>query len=309
MNHNIFIKHIIEKNKIQLAGTNWYIMGDSCASRSTILIIPELNIAFDAGITFEESIDWFFISHVHADHTKGLPEYILNSTQKNPMTVIVPQPVATLLKNYVITMFQMTKNNLNPQIYWNVIEAQISNKFINLKIKNIDFKIEIIKCYHSTPTNGYGFIELRTKLMPIFAEQLQNGFITKQDIDRLYKGDINITSINEIYHFCYLGDTDHNVFYLDKKCTIFNPQLEKYKTIIIECTFLNPQDYKTAKKKKHMYWPNLKIYILAHPHINFILFHFSMKYTYAFIKKFFENENIPNIILLIHDWNAYKNVK
>ena len=190
---------------------------------------------------------------------------------------------------------------------WNVIEASISENvdktqyFLpeTMKIKNIEFKIELIKCTHTIATTGYGFIELRSKLKSEYIG------LSQTDIDNIKLTGITITDIIQVPHFCYLGDTDHNVLYVDKECTLFSPHIEKYKNILIECTFLYDEDSVTAKKNGHMLWKNLRSYIEMHPDNNFILYHFSMKYKSHEIIDFFElpENKFSNVNILIHNFH------
>ena len=60
-----------------------------------------------------------------------------------------------------------------------------------------------------------------------------------------------------------------------------------------------------ASKKNHIYWTHLKPYVLQHPEITFILFHFSLKYKDEEIKEHLENEfkihHIKNVELFLSD--------
>ena len=53
-----------------------------------------------------------------------------------------------------------------------------------------------------------------------------------------------------------------------------------------------------------MLWDNLKPFVLDHPHINFMLFHFSMKHKDSEIIDFFKNQNISNVMPLV--FNQHK---
>jgi ribonuclease Z len=74
-----------------------------------------------------------------------------------------------------------------------------------------------------------------------------------------------------------------------------------YKTIIIECTYIydTEEEIKLAKINKHMHWTNIKDIIKTHNTIQFILIHFSMKYTKKEIEEFFKKENLMNVDILI----------
>lgn len=297
----------VMSRKIPIKGSPWNIVGDSWAARCTIFLIPELGIAFDVGQKSEQHPTHIFISHAHCDHTDGLPALLLEPTTP---TVIVPKPAVPFIKNLVNSYHKSTKYNDNASVKWKIIEALIplnarEDEYVTLQekleIKNIKFEVELIKSKHTIPTTGYGLIELRTKL-----DDKYIGLTQEQINEAKLRGE-NITKIVKIPHICYLGDTTHHVFYLDKNCTLVNPRLEKYGTILVECTFLfnTDEEKNQAKNKKHMHWENLRIYIESHPNINFIISHFSTRYNPKQIIDFFSKVNLPNVFPLVHDLEEY----
>lgn len=293
---------LVSANKIKLPGTQWSLIGYSAAKRNTFLYIPELGIAFDAGLATNMNPTHIFISHAHLDHTGELFRYIIEPAN-GTVTVVMPKPSAHFIKNFVHSSIQMTKHNSKVQPDWNPIEVSVSTiktiepLFLSqiMIIKNFRFKIELFKCTHSVATTGYGFIELRSKLKNEFKNMSQH------ELDELVHNNVMICEDVKISHFCYLGDTDHRVLYENTECTIYNRNLEKYRTIMIECTFLNIEEERNAKKNKHMLWNNLRPYIADHPDQLFILYHFSLRYRPREIIKFFKDAGYTNIIPLVTD--------
>lgn len=292
LNHLHFTK-LLENNKKKI-NSQWSVIFYSWAARNTFLYIPELKIAFDAGLSTEYNPSTFFISHAHYDHVRDLPSYFMDN--KSP-TIIVPVSSADNVKTYVMSALAMSKHNVKQNTNMNIITTSPrDNQFMPniMTFNNVNFKIELFECTHSVQTTGYGFIKLQPKL--------KNEFIGKdqKEIDNAKKNGIEICAINEFYEFVVLGDTNHKIFYEDSQCTKFNKNLEKYSVIIVECTFLLDDKQKDAKNKKHMLWSNLYKYIEKHPNQKFMLYHFSMCYTSEFIVQFFEELNLPNVIPLVH---------
>lgn len=151
--------------------------------------------------------------------------------------------------------------------------------------------VEIIKCYHRIPTISYGFGLKKKKLNPKYIG------LKGKEIVELKKGvDISIEVVKKI--FCFICDTSIKVF--DENPFIFN-----YSTIFIECTFIKEGEEELATKKNHIHWNQLKPYVLSHPDITFMLFHFSLKYKDEEIKEImevkFEKEGINNVELWLSD--------
>ena len=308
MSH-IHIQRIIDNYRIPLIGTPYYVTGESIAARYTTIYIGGLNIMFDCGQNVcEKKPSHVFISHLHADHVRGLSTMLIDKPVKGKsnINVIVPSGSVKYLKKYIDSFFNMTKHSeTHNKIYWNLIDVFCSNNELeqsfmktNIILNKCKFKVELFKCTHTIPTTGYGLIELRNKL-----DDKYKGLPQKK-LEELVKSGTEINKIVELAHFCYLGDTTHHVFYMDKECTIYNTHIEKYKNILVECTFIEKEDIKIAKEKKHMHWDNLKKYIDDHLDINFILYHFSMKYDISIIKTFFATQKYTNVHLLIHDFEV-----
>ena len=297
---------------IKLHNTPWTLIGDSRAARNTMFYIPELDIAFDAGIQTDLKPAIIFISHSHLDHTRELTAYLL---EPNPeLIVFVPKPSHELITNYITAGICMTKHyHGKPDTV--KLKCKISDISIPkdaksiiypdiLTIKNIKFKLEVFKCTHTIATHGYGLIEYRKCLNPIYdVPEYQDPVTGKPDPKKLAKlkqSGCELNIITEIPQICYLLDTDHKMLYKDKDNKYPNTNISKYNNIIIECTFISDDHKQEAKETGHMLWSNLKPFILANPQVHFILCHFSMRYKDQEIKDFFDKENIKNISYVVY---------
>lgn len=294
---------MVESKKIKLPGTPaWEIMGYSQAARKTMLYCQQLHIAFDAGTECTQKPKIIFISHTHYDHICMLISLLLSYEIGETPIIVCPAGSMQYLKNWVAAGIIMTKNNsakahafvasLNfvpaiiPKGMTHVTMPSLTDGSPYTIINKIRFKITLFKCNHSVPTTGYGFTEIRSRLKDEF-KGLPQG-----ELEEIKSRGIDITHEVELDHFCYLLDTDHEV--------LANPELEKFKTLITECTFWDPKDLKTAKQKKHMHFINLKPYVICHPEQTIIAVHMSAKHTDKEIDDMIKAECLPNLIPLIH---------
>jgi len=293
----------------KIPGTCYTLKGWSKAALRTNFYIPELRIMFDAGLSANVSPDHILITHCHSDHTANIPYHLYMCHKK--ISIFSPPESYGRIDNYIKSAYLMSAdiNDVNLldvtklydmiPAYEGKTEITVGEKIEECKDSNGNnifkskggkiIKLEIIKCDHSVPCVGYGISESRIKLKQEY-ENLQGkeiGALKKSGVDVNYKVDFPF--------FCYLGDTSHEV--------LKNPTIEKYLTIMIECTFILPEDHDNAILTKHIYWEYLKPYILSHPNTNFILYHFSQRYQPKQIKEFFDLEfttnNIKNVLIWI----------
>ena len=81
--------------------------------------------------------------------------------------------------------------------------------------------------------------------------------------------------------FAYILDTSI-------KTVADNEWLLNYPVVIIECTFIFDGEEQIATNKKHIHWNQLKPFVLKYPGTQFILTHFSQRYSDYVVASFFE---------------------
>lgn len=292
----------------KLTGTCFTIKGFSIAALRTNFYIPELRIMLDAGLSANVSPDYIFVTHCHSDHTANIPYHLYTCHKK--IAIFAPAESYVRINNYIKSAYLMSadlddEDRLDVTKIYDMIPVYNGETEIMIgekqKIKkNTDgenevvfeggkpMKVEIIKCDHSVPCVGYGFIDTRIKLKEEYAH------LQGKELGALKKSGVDINYKVEFPFFCYLGDTSHEV--------LKDPRLEKYLTLMVECTFIDPDDHDNAILTKHMHWEYLKPYILSHENMNFIIYHFSQRYKPEQIKEFFDNEFVKNCITNVKVW-------
>lgn len=278
---------------IKIPNTYFTLTGYSWAARNTSFYIPEMKIMLDCGVEHEYIPDHVFITHGHCDHSKNIPNtiiqlsnYKIKQQQKKKVNIYVPIEIVGYVKNYIDAFYVMSKNNPTHDAHnkYNLIPVE-TNTRIQIAIRNTKYIVEIIKCFHTVPCVGYGFIEVRNRLKSEYKG------ISRQELVNLKKTGIEIQEEYEHAMFCYLGDTNEWV-YTNKETS---ETLKKYSVIISECSFIDTSQIEQAKKKKHIYIENIDEIIKNNLNKTFILYHFSDRYDDQDLIDFFIKKGYPNV--------------
>lgn len=264
---------------------HYTLRGYSRAAFRTGFYIPELGIMLDAGPQNFNKPSHIFITHCHADHVAELPFTLIERDENsdNIFNIYGPPNSRLPIANYIQSMFDMNIMNLHsvPTHEW-YSYTELNKSDIDLVLKNNKFKISTIECDHSLPTIGYIFKIIKDKLKP---EYLGLG----KEIANIKKSGIKVTYESTNYLFAYVCDCSI------KTIQTYEEELTKCIYIIVECTFLFDDELDNAINTKHIHWTQLEPYIKKNPNTEWILIHFSLRYTDQEIKEFFKDKKYTNM--------------
>jgi ribonuclease Z len=269
--------------------------GYSRAAHRTGLVINGLNILLDAGLDVQKAFPHIFITHQHLDHVIYLPQYTMNiENPEDSITVISSENILKNIKPYVTSALRMSKN-IPESVNQDEILEKSHTKFTPISqdtnysfINGMDtWHVNQIKCYHGIESIGFGFSIIKKKLKEEYLK------LNGHEIKLLKDSGIEIIENKLEKIFIFLGDTN--------KTILVDDSIYLYKTIIIECSYIynNAEEIKLAKVNKHMHWNDLEEKVKEYPHIQFILIHFSMRYTKKEIDEFFQEKKLTNVFYLI----------
>lgn len=268
--------------------------GYSKSSHRTGIEVIGLNILLDAGLDIQKSYQNIFISHQHLDHIIYIPQYILNmpKDQKQKTLIYVPPKGLKSIRNYITSALSVSFDHDKPtEIVQNIFNYNVvpvsTNTDKNIIIKNGSEKylVKVFNLNHTVESIAYGFFSEKKKIKDEYKD-----YNSKQIVE-LKQQNIEITNTIISPLFVFIGDTYHDIFK--------NEEFLIFPTIIVECTYLMEDEEILGKQNKHICWSQLKPVILKNLDTQFILIHFSLKYNDDFIKNFFEQENVPNVELLL----------
>lgn len=279
-----------EINPYQLKKSNKILRGYSIAGLRTNFFIGS-DLMLDAGLSSPFVPKIILITHGHSDHTASLPFHLyIKNPKSDPIKIFCPKEIVGFLNDYINSMFRMSNCDASTIPHgFELIGIDENTDPVQITITNQPHLLEFYKCEHSVPCIGYGISVIKNKLKKEYTGLKPN------DIKELKLKGIGITETVIEPEFYYSGDTTHKIF--DNPA---NKKILMYPNIIIESSFVFPDDMSHAEEKKHMYWPNLRTYVEATPETNWILIHFSQKYNRENIEKHFEEMKLPNIKLWLN---------
>jgi len=273
------IKVIHWQKKWKIPKTSWSICGFSRSAYRTGFYISELDLMLDAGPQNFSKPENIFITHTHIDHIACLPFTMIGDSSTNHIFNIYAHADAQpYIHNYIKAMFSVNEmNEVNECINWYKYHPLQPFDVFRRTMNKQELEFCVFKCDHTIPTISYGISEIKQKLK----EEYLN--LPGKEIGLLRKQGVQITQEVLVKKVAYVCDTSIAVMDL-------NPSILEYEVVFIECTFFMPDELENATKTQHIHWDHLKKYVVDHPNVEFMLFHFSQRYRDEEISVFFQKE-------------------
>jgi len=240
---------------------------------------------FDAGVRTHQTPNHILITHCHCDHSFELPT-ILAGDWKNPTNIYTPVDPKIII-NFIHSSFTLMNNGKKKSPPFTVHQVKPGDTFHFTEGKK-NFEVEVFQCYHTVDTVGYGISEIRNKLKEEFMGK------EGRELAALKKEGIDICYPEKVSNITYLCDTSIDVFN--------NSKIFDYTHIMVECTILFEDQKESAYKNGHIYWGDLLPIVKSHPENQFILIHFSTRYSDDEIVSFFESEMKTHSIDNVFPW-------
>ncbi len=216
------------------------LQGFSLAGEETVIIVPEMNVAFDVGRAPREliSIDHVCLSHGHMDHAAGLAYYL---SQRGFQGVA---PGCVIAHHKLIPPIQRLLQ------VWGEIEGHVSQaRLIGVdEDEDVTLRRDLVarpfRVRHGGPSLGFSVIEVRKKLKPEYATY------SGQQIAELKRQGEIIEYRLEMPRVAFCGDSALGD-YLDHE------HVRKAEVLIVECTFFDADHLERARMGKHIHISDL----------------------------------------------------
>jgi len=274
---------------IKILNNRFTLTGFSRAAEATGLYVPEMDVMLDAGtVVTTTKFRRLFVTHSHNDHSLQIP-LMYSASSPAPIDIYVPNESVPYFDAY-LTSAQLLNDHGDEKAIATCAKRYLLHGVSEQQIIELDksYRVEIINCHHTIPCVGFVFYEKRSKLKSDYTH------LTGKQIQERKKQGVDVTEQVSIPLFAFLGDTTPDVFAPGSNSA--KVLLDQMPVIICECTFLDGEQSNT---KGHTHWNGLKPIIEQHPHITFVLIHFSLKHKRNEIETFFANQSLKNVIPFI----------
>ncbi|NOZ95629.1 MAG: MBL fold metallo-hydrolase [Acidobacteria bacterium] len=273
--------------------TSWgrlTLAGGSRAGEATMVLLPQLRLALDAGRAHRAlpPMSTVFLSHGHLDHAGGLP-YWASQRFLNTMgqgTILAPRRIA----DQVVRLLHVAAELEGGRPYRvDVLPLDPGERH---PIRR-DVELETFATDHWVPTLGCRLLWSHRHLKPELAG------LPGEEIARRRRAGEEVTSIDRIPILSYCADTGPGLF-------TASPQALEAEIVLLECSFYRPADRDRARRFGHLHLDDL---VEAAPRIgarHLIILHPSRRQRLREVARFLDERLAPNLDATLHhlavDW-------
>lgn len=236
------------------------IQGFSLAGEETVIVLPDMNVAFDIGRAPREAVhvDHICLSHGHMDHAAGIAYYF---SQRNFQGI---QNGCALVHHKLVRPLEDLMQ------IWGRIEGHVSPfRFVGVD-EGEDFTIHrglVIRPFrvrHPGPTLGFALIEVRKKLKPEYADY------SGPQIVALKRQGIPVENRLEIPRVAYCADSALGDY-------LEHDFVRNADVLVVECTFIDEDHLERARKGQHTHLRDLPELMARVRSPNVVLFHLTRR--------------------------------
>lgn len=252
------------------------LLGYSLGGEESVLIAPELNVAFDVGRAPREviPIENICITHGHMDHAAGVAYYF---SQRGFLgleggRVIIHRDLAQHIQR-LMAIWADIEGHPSP----GTVEGVDHLEDVELRRGLV---VRAFSVNHSASALGFSVIEKRHKLKTEFVGK------SGPQLVELKKQGFAIEEHVEVTLLTYTGDTALGKF-------LELPFVRSSKLVLLECTFFDREHMDRARAGRHIHVNDLPTAFAALPHSQIVLTHTTRRTDMRFNKRAVERVLSP----------------
>ncbi len=258
------------------------IQGFSRAGDETWFRIDPPGLALDVGKGSAPLIGsrWIFLSHGHLDHTVGIA-WVLSQRKHQglgPTTIFCPRSMAGDLTEYIAAASRLESEELSAEVVG--LEPGESRELER------GLRLEVFEATHTVPALGCHLIRRRQKLR----RDLES--MAPVEIAKLKRNGVEVVRHSEELWLSYCGDTSAELFARE-------PRLFETKILLVECTFIGPQQRRHGERFGHLHLQDLAALAGQFENQAIVLCHLSRRHRLLDLEQAVARE-LPELAERIH---------
>ncbi len=256
------------RGRVRLTAAGIAIEGVSIAGRESFYKLPGFRALLDFGRAPEDTVSYATVclTHGHLDHAAGLAHHASRRRLDGmpAARVFAPEEAVPDLEAWLT--FSQRLEKVDYDLHVTPVRP---GRSIALRQ---DLELKILPGRHRVPTVGYLFSEVRRKLKDEFLH------LTGEEIVALRSKGVEVTRREETPLLAYPGDCGPAIFEAA-------PELFRARVLLIECSFLKPEDLDRARDYDHLHLQDFLERAALFENEVIVLTHFSQRYRVEEIRE------------------------
>ena len=249
------------RGRVHIEAGGLEIEGVSIAGHESFYKVPAFRSLLEFGRAPDDVVGYSTVclTHGHLDHAAGLAHHASRRrlTGLPPARVFAPEEAVPDLEAWLAISQRL--ENVDYRAH---VTPAVPGKAVLLRN---DLELTFLPGRHRVPTVGYLFSEIRKKLTDELIGR------PGKEIAALRAGGAEVTRREEIPLLAYPGDCGPEIF--DAA-----PELFRARVLLIECSFLAPEDRDRAREYAHIHLDDIVERAALFENEAIVLTHFSLRY-------------------------------
>jgi ribonuclease Z len=249
------------RGRVRIEAAGIPIEGVSIAGHESFYKLPGFRTLLEFGRAPEDVVGYanVCVTHGHLDHIAGLAHFASRRRLQDlpAARVFLPAEAAGPVGKWI----QACEELEQIEYRLDVVPSKPGDR---VRLRN-DLELTVLPGRHRVPTVGYLFSEVRQKLRDEYTS------LSGEEIARLRAKGTEVTRREEVPLLAYPGDCGAEIFEAA-------PQILSARVLLLECSFLMPDDRDRAREYAHIHVDDLVARAELFQNEVVVLTHFSQRY-------------------------------